>query len=71
MESALTAVFSDIIQELDSGNVLLSLLNLSAAFDCIDRNTLVMSPAILFSRFACVGPVVILCEMEVTARLYW
>ena len=43
-ETALTAVFSDIINELDRGNlVLLSMLDLSAAFDCVDHD-------ILFSR---------------------
>ena len=40
-ESASTVVFSDIIQALDSeGVVLLSLLDLSAAFDCVDHDIL-------------------------------
>ena len=40
-ETALTAVFSDIINELDKGNlVLLSMLDLSAAFDCVDHDIL-------------------------------
>ena len=40
-ETALTAVFSDIINELDRGNlVLLSMLDLSAAFDCVDHDIL-------------------------------
>ena len=40
-ETALTAVFSDIIGELDRGNlVLLSMLDLSAAFDCVDHGIL-------------------------------
>ena len=38
-ETALTAVFSDIISELDRGNlVLFSMLDLSAAFDCVDHD---------------------------------
>ena len=40
-ETVLTAVFSDIISELDRGNlVLLSMLDLSAAFDCVDHDIL-------------------------------
>ena len=40
-ETALTVVFSDIIRELDRGNlVLLSMLDLSAAFDCVDHDIL-------------------------------
>ena len=40
-ESALTVVFSNIIQALDSGGVvLLSLLGLSAAFDGVDHDIL-------------------------------
>ena len=40
-ETALTPVFSDIINELDRGNlVLLSMLDLSAAFDCVDHRIL-------------------------------
>ena len=40
-ETALTAVFPDIINELDKGNlVLLSMLDLSAAFDCVDHDIL-------------------------------
>ena len=38
-ETALAAVFSDIISELDRGNlVLLSMLDLSTAFDCVDHD---------------------------------
>ena len=40
-ETALTAVFSNIISELDRGNlVLLSMLDLSTAFDCVDHDIL-------------------------------
>ena len=40
-ETALTVVFSDIISELDRGNLmLLSMLDLSAAFDCVDHDIL-------------------------------
>ena len=40
-ETALTAVFSDIINELDRGNlVLLSMLDVSADFDCVDHRIL-------------------------------
>ena len=40
-ETALTAVFSNIIEELDKGNlVLLTMLDLSAAFDCVDHEIL-------------------------------
>ena len=40
-ETALTAVFSDIIGELDRGNlVLLSMLDLSATFDCVNHDIL-------------------------------
>ena len=37
-ETTLTVVFSALIQEMDAGNItLLSLLDLSAAFDCVDH----------------------------------
>ena len=40
-ETALTAVFSNIIEKLDKGNlVLLAMLDLSAAFDCVDHEIL-------------------------------
>ena len=40
-ETALTHVFSNTIEELDKGNlVLLTMLDLSAAFDCVDHEIL-------------------------------
>ena len=44
-KSALTVVFTDIIEALDSGNVaLFSLLDLSAAFDCVDHDIILHTP---------------------------
>ena len=43
-ESALAVVFLDIIQVLDSGNVaLISVLDMSAAFDCVDHDILLQA----------------------------
>ena len=40
-ETALTAIFSNIIEELDKGNLmLLTMLDLSAAFYCVDHEIL-------------------------------
>ena len=40
-ETALTVAFSEVISELDKGNlVLLSMLDLSAAFGCVDHDIL-------------------------------